>query len=410
MAKEDLLMDQQKIIADFPILERSIHDKPLVYLDNAATTLKPKSVADRIAQHYLLEASNIHRGVHKLSEDATKDYEASREKVRAFINANETAEIIFTSGTTESINLVSNTYGKSLKEGDEILITGMEHHSNIVPWQMLCEQTGAVLKVVPLNEKGEMIFSEFERLLTDKTKFLSVVYISNALGTINPVKKMIEAAHKFDVPVLVDAAQTVAHSPLDVQELDCEFMVFSGHKMFGPTGIGVLYGKKDYLEKLPPWKGGGDMILSVTFEKTIYNKLPARLEAGTPNIAGVIGLGAAIDYIESIGWETIEKIEADLLAYGTEKLSAIDGLRLIGTADNKAGVLSFWMDDVHPHDIGTLVDQDGIAIRTGHHCAQPVMKHFNIPATARASFSIYNTREDFDRLAETIIKIKEMFA
>ncbi|MCM8533222.1 MAG: cysteine desulfurase [Lentisphaeraceae bacterium] len=403
-------MDQQKIIADFPILERSIHDKPLVYLDNAATTLKPKSVADRIAQHYLLEASNIHRGVHKLSEDATKDYEASREKVRAFINANETAEIIFTSGTTESINLVSNTYGKSLKEGDEILITGMEHHSNIVPWQMLCEQTGAVLKVVPLNEKGEMIYSEFERLLTDKTKFLSVVYISNALGTINPVKKMIEAAHKFDVPVLVDAAQTVAHSPLDVQELDCEFMVFSGHKMFGPTGIGVLYGKKDYLEKLPPWKGGGDMILSVTFEKTIYNKLPARLEAGTPNIAGVIGLGAAIDYIESIGWETIEKIEADLLAYGTEKLSAIDGLRLIGTADNKAGVLSFWMDDVHPHDIGTLVDQDGIAIRTGHHCAQPVMKHFNIPATARASFSIYNTREDFDRLAETIIKIKEMFA
>ncbi|MCM8536989.1 MAG: cysteine desulfurase [Lentisphaeraceae bacterium] len=403
-------MDQQKIIADFPILDRTIHDKPLVYLDNAATTLKPKSVADRIAQHYLLEASNIHRGVHTLSEEATKDYEASREKVRAFINANETAEIIFTSGTTESINLVSNTYGKSLKEGDEILITGMEHHSNIVPWQMLCEETGAVLKVVPLNEKGELIYSEFERLLTDKTKFLSVVYISNALGTINPVKKMIEAAHKLDVPVLIDAAQTVAHCPLDVQELDCEFMVFSGHKMFGPTGTGVLYGKKDYLEKLPPWKGGGDMILSVTFEKTIYNKLPARLEAGTPNIAGVIGLGAAIDYIESIGWETIEKIEEDLLAYGTEKLSAIDGLRLIGTADNKAGVLSFWMDDVHPHDIGTLVDQDGIAIRTGHHCAQPVMKHFNIPATARASFSIYNTREDFDRLAETIIKIKEMFS
>jgi cysteine desulfurase / selenocysteine lyase len=410
MPTAELLMDQQQIIADFPILQREIHGKPLAYLDNAATTLKPQVVVDRLAQHYLLEASNIHRGVHKLSEDATKDYESGREKVRAFINANETAEIIFTSGTTESINLVSNTYGKSFQPGDEILITGMEHHSNIVPWQMLCEQTGAVLKVIPLNDKGEIIYEEFEKLLTKKTKLLSVVYISNALGTINPVKKMIDAAHELDVAVLIDAAQTVAHCALDVQALDCEFMVFSAHKMFGPTGVGVLYGKKDILEELPPWKGGGDMILSVTFEKTIYNELPARLEAGTPNIAGVIGLAAAIDYINQIGWETIEKIEEDLLAYGTEKLSAIDGLKLIGSAENKAGVISFWMDDVHPHDIGTLVDQDGIAIRTGHHCAQPVMKHFGIPATARASFSIYNTREDFDRLAETIIKIKEMFS
>ena len=410
MPTEKMIMDQQIIRADFPILMKEIHDKPLVYLDNAATTLKPACVADRIAQHYLLEASNIHRGVHSLSEEATKDYEGAREKVRAFINAEETAEVIFTSGTTESINLVVNSYGQFFREGDEIIISEMEHHSNIVPWQMICEQTGAVLKVIPMNDQGELVYEEFEKLLTEKTKFLSIVYVSNALGTINPIKKMIDAAHQLDVPVLVDVAQAIAHTPIDVKDLDCEFMAFSGHKMFGPTGVGVLYGKKESLERLPPWKGGGDMILSVTFEKTIYNQLPARLEAGTPNIGGVIGLGEAIDYINKVGWQTIEKIEDELLVYGTEKLSAIDGLRIIGTAEKKAGVISFYMDDVHPHDIGTLVDQDGIAIRTGHHCAQPVMKYFSIPATARASFSIYNTKEDFDRLAETLNKIKEMFS
>lgn len=405
------MVADKQIIEDFPILGREVHGKRLAYLDNAATTLKPQSVVDRLAQHYLMETSNIHRGVHHLSEMATRDFEASREKVREFINARETAEIIFTSGTTESINLITQSFGRSqFKEGDEILITGMEHHSNIVPWQMLCEETGAVLKVVPLNDKGEIIYEEFEKLLTEKTKFLSIVYISNALGTINPVREMIAAAKKFDVPVLIDAAQTVAHTAIDVQELDCDFMAFSGHKMFGPTGVGVLYGKKDRLEALPPWKGGGDMILSVTFEKTIYNKLPARLEAGTPNIAGVIGLGAAIDYINDIGWEFIEQTEESLLRYGTEILSNIDGLRIIGTAKKKAGVISFWMDDVHPHDIGTLLDHEGVAIRTGHHCAQPVMKHFGIPATARASFSIYNTKEDFDQLAAAIVKIKEMFS
>ena len=405
------MVADKQIIEDFPILGREVHGKRLAYLDNAATTLKPQSVVDRLAQHYLMETSNIHRGVHHLSEMATRDFEASREKVREFINAKETAEIIFTSGTTESINLITQSFGRSqFKAGDEILITGMEHHSNIVPWQMLCEETGAVLKVVPLNDKGEIIYEEFEKLLTEKTKFLSVVYISNALGTINPVREMISAAKKFDVPVLIDAAQTVAHTAIDVQELDCDFMAFSGHKMFGPTGVGVLYGKKDRLEALPPWKGGGDMILSVTFEKTIYNKLPARLEAGTPNIAGVIGLGAAIDYINGIGWDFIEQTEESLLQYGTEVLSNIDGLRIIGTAEKKAGVISFWMDDVHPHDIGTLLDHEGVAIRTGHHCAQPVMKHFGIPATARASFSIYNTKEDFDQLAAAIVKIKEMFS
>lgn len=402
---------QAKVIEDFPILSREIHGKKLVYLDNAATTLKPKVVADRVAQHYAYEASNIHRGVHYLSEMATKDYEGAREKVCQFIKAGSTQEVIFTSGTTDSINLVSQGYGRErFKEGDEILISEMEHHSNIVPWQMLCQQTGAVLKVIPMNDRGELIYEEFEKLLTEKTKFLSIVYISNALGTINPVKRMIAAAHGFGVPVLVDAAQTVAHCPIDVQDLDCDFLAFSGHKMFGPTGVGVLYGKKDLLEKMTPWKGGGDMILSVTFEKTIYNKLPARLEAGTPNIGGVIGLGAAIDYINDIGWDAIIKLENELLKYGTEKLSSVEGLKIIGTAGQKAGVISFWMDDVHPHDIGTLLDQEGLAIRTGHHCAQPVMKHFGIPATARASFSIYNNEEEFDRLVAALLKIKEMFS
>ncbi|NQZ58658.1 MAG: cysteine desulfurase [Lentisphaeraceae bacterium] len=401
----------EQVRADFPILERDIHGKELAYLDNAATTLKPKCVGERVAQHYLMEASNIHRGVHWLSEQATKDYEAVRGKIATFINAKEESEIIFTSGTTESINLVVNSYGRTFfKKGDEIIITEMEHHSNIVPWQMLCEQIGCVLKVVRIDGHGAISFDDFKEMLSDKTKFVSVVYISNALGTINPVEEIIEASHERGIPVMIDAAQTVAHQRIDVQKLDCEYMVFSGHKMFGPTGTGVLYGKKDWLEKLPPWKGGGDMILSVTFEKTIYNELPARLEAGTPNIGGFIGLGAAVDYINDLGWDFIEKTEKELLDYGTAKLEAIDGLRIIGNAPNKAGVISFWMDDVHPHDIGTLLDSDGIAIRTGHHCAQPVMKAFGIPATARASFSIYNKKEDFDRLAEALIKIKEMFS
>jgi len=407
---EFIMKTLEQVRADFPILERNIHGQELVYLDNAATTLKPKSVSDRVALHYSMETSNIHRGVHLLSELATKDYEGAREKIRSFINAKE-KEIIFTSGTTESINLIVNSYGRTfLKEGDEIIITEMEHHSNIVPWQMLCEQIGCVLKVVRLDEQGAISFKDFEKLLSEKTKFVSVVYISNALGTINPIREIIAASHERDIPVLIDAAQAVAHTKIDVQELDCDFLVFSGHKMFGPTGTGVLYGKKDMLEKLPPWKGGGDMILSVTFEKTIYNELPARLEAGTPNIAGFIGLGAAVDYINELGWDYIEQVEKELLDYGTAKLEEVEGLRVIGTAANKAGVISFWMDDVHPHDIGTMVDHEGIAIRTGHHCAQPVMKSFGIPATARASFSVYNTKQDFDRLAATLIKIKEMFS
>lgn len=404
------MVTEKNILADFPILQREIHGKRLAYLDNAATTLKPRQVIDRLANHYLLETSNIHRGVHYLSEMATQEFEKSREKIKEFINAQDSAEVIFTSGTTESINLIAQTYGRSLKPGDEILITGMEHHSNIVPWQMLCEEKNTVLKVIPLNEKGEIIFEEFEKLISEKTKLLSVVYISNALGTINPIRQMISIAKKFGVPVLLDAAQAVAHTPVDVQELDCDFLVFSGHKMFGPTGIGVLYGKKHLLEKLPPWKGGGDMILSVTFEKTIYNKLPFRLEAGTPNIAGAIALGTAVDYIKNLGWKFIEEKEKHLLEFGTKILSEIPGVRIIGTAAKKAGVISFWMDEVHPHDIGTLLDHEGVAIRTGHHCAQPVMKHFGIPATARASFSVYNTEEDFQQLATAILKVKELFS
>ena len=395
---------------DFPILERQIRGKQLCYLDNAATTLKPKSVVDRLDEHYLMEASNVHRGLHYLSEYGTACFEDTRRKVQAFINAPEDAQCLFTSGTTASINLVAQSYGRAfLKEGDEIIVSAMEHHSNIVPWQMLCEEKGCVLKVIPMNAKGELIIEEYEKLLSEKTKFVSCIYVSNSLGTINPIKEIIDKAHAVGAKVLVDGAQAIAHMPIDVQELDCDFLVFSGHKMFAPTGVGVLYGKKDLLEAMPPVTGGGDMIETVSFDGTTYAGLPSKFEAGTPHIAGVIGLGTAIDYINELGWEFIHDWEDELLAYGTEKIGAIEGLKIIGTAENKAAVISFEIDGIHPHDIGTMVDQDGIAIRTGHHCTQPVMKHFNVPATARASFSIYNTKEDIDLLVHSIELMKEMF-
>ncbi len=400
-----------EIRKDFPILSTRVHGKPLVYLDNAATTLKPKSVIDRIRRYYEKECSNVHRGVHYLSELATKHFEATRGKVKEFINASRTEEIIFTRGTTESINIVAQSYGrKFLRKGDDILISAMEHHSNIVPWQMLCEEKGCVLKVIPINDDGELIWPEFEKLLTPKVKFVSIVYISNSLGTVNPVKKIIAAAHRLKIPVLVDGAQAVNHRAIDVQDLDCDFFAFSGHKLFGPTGVGVLYGKFDLLNSLPPVQGGGDMIASVTFEKTTYNVLPHRLEAGTPHIAGVIGLGAAIDYLNTIGMDAIEKHESELLAYGTKTLKAIPKLRLIGTAKEKAAILAFVLPNIHPHDMGTLVDQDGIAIRTGHHCTMPLMLRFNVPATSRASLSFYNTKKELDELAASIKRAQEIFS
>ncbi|OGX33722.1 MAG: cysteine sulfinate desulfinase [Omnitrophica WOR_2 bacterium RIFCSPHIGHO2_01_FULL_48_9] len=399
-----------KIRKDFPNLRVKVHGKPLVYLDNAATTFKPQCVIDAIEKHYKTGTSNIHRGVHTLSEKATLAFEGAREKIQKFLNAAKPSEIIFTRGTTESINLVANSYGRAfLKAGDEILISEMEHHSNIVPWQMLCEEKGCVLKVAPINDNGELIWEEFLKLLGPKTKFVSLVYISNSLGTVNPIKKIITAAHKFDIPVLVDAAQAVNHRPIDVQELDCDFLAFSGHKLFGPTGVGVLYGKTALLERMPPYQGGGDMIASVTFEKTIYNVLPHKFEAGTPNVADVIGLGAAIDYINSLGLENIGSYEKELLDYGTAVLKKIPSLKLIGTAKEKVAVLSFVLPHIHAHDVGTLIDQEGIAIRTGHHCTQPVMKHFGVPATSRVSLAFYNTKEELDKLAKAILKTKEIF-
>jgi len=399
-----------KVRLDFPLVQRKARGKPIIYLDNAATTLKPKSVSERVANYYLLETANIHRGVHFLSEQGTKAYEDVREKVRQFLNIRETAEIIFTSGTTDSINLLAHSYGRAfIKEGDEIIISHMEHHSNIVPWQLLCEEKGCVLKVAPINDAGELEFDEFEKLLGPKTALVSMVYVSNILGTVNPVKKVIEAAHAYDVPVLIDAAQTVSHMPVDVQELDCDFLAFSAHKILGPTGSGVLYGKRKFLDKMPPYRSGGDMISSVSFEKTTFNKLPYKFEAGTPHMAGVIGLGAALDYIQSIGWDFIMNQEEKLLDYATEGLKSIDGLTIIGTAKHKASLISFVLDQIHPHDIGTLVDQEGVAIRTGHHCAQPVMDRFGIPATARASFAFYNNLEDVDRLLVAIEKVKDIF-
>jgi cysteine desulfurase/selenocysteine lyase len=401
----------EKIRADFPVLSQTVNGNPLVYLDNAASSQVPNIVIKRGSIYLQEEHSNIHRGVHYLSQKATSAYEGAREKVKRFINAGDVKECIFVRGATEGINLVVNGYGrKFINEGDEVIISAMEHHANIVPWQMLCEEKGAVLKVIPMNERGELIIDEYEAMLSERTKFVSVVHISNALGTTNPVKQMIESAHKFGVPVLIDAAQSVPHSIIDVQDLDCDFLAFSGHKMFAPTGSGVLYGKKEILETMNPFMGGGDMIRTVTFEKTTYAGLPNKFEAGTPAIASNIGLGAAIDYLGSIDREAAIRYEHELLEYATEKLSAIEGVKLIGTAQEKASVVSFTIENVHPHDIGTILDQSGIAIRAGHHCAQPVMQFFQIPATARASFAFYNTREEVDVLANSIQKVIDVFA
>jgi len=403
--------DVEKIRADFPILRMNVHGHPLVYLDNAATSQKPRAVTDALVRYYEGENANIHRGVHYLSQIATEEFEKARETVRAFVNAADAKEIIFTRGTTEAINLVAQTYGRvHVGAGDEVLITAMEHHSNIVPWQMLCEEKGAKLRVAPMNDDGELLLEDFKKLLGPRTKMVAVGHVSNALGTINPLKEMIAAAHAQGIPVLVDGAQAVPHLKVDVQDLDADFYAFSGHKMYGPTGIGVLYGKAALLEAMPPYQGGGDMISSVTFEKTIYNKLPHKFEAGTPDMAGVAGLKAAIEYMNGIGIEKIAAHEHDLLEYATEAVGALPGVRLIGTAREKASVLSFVLDEVHPHDIGTILDQQGIAVRTGHHCAQPVMERFGIPATVRASFAMYNTRAEVDALVRGIRKVREVFA
>ena len=384
--------------------------KPLVYLDNAATSQKPQSVIDAISDYYARYNANVHRGLHALSEMATAEYEGARAKVRSFINASEDHEIIFVRGTTDGINLVAGSYGPAnVGPGDEIVISEMEHHSNIVPWQMLCEQSGAELKVVPFNEDGELLIDEYERILGPRTKLVAMAHTSNALGTINPVKTIVEMAHARDIPVLIDGAQAVPHGPADMKDLDCDFFTFSSHKVFGPTGMGVLYGKAETLESMPPYQGGGDMIKSVTFEKTIYNDLPYKFEAGTPNIAGAIGLGAAIDYVESVGMARIFDYEKSLLHYAHEALSSIERVRILGTAREKAGVVSFLLDGIHAHDVGTILDTEGVAIRTGHHCAQPVMQHFGIPATARASLAFYNTRSDIDALVKGLDKVIEVF-
>ncbi len=403
--------DVRQVRADFPILGRQVHDHPLVYLDNAATTQKPQVVLDAMSRYYTWTNANVHRGVHLLSESATEAYEGARTTVQGFLNAADPSEIIFVRGTTEAINLVAQTYGRRhVGSGDEIIISAMEHHSNIVPWQMLCEEKGARLRIAPVNDDGELLLEEFERLLNAKTKFVSVVHISNVLGTVNPIRQIVQMAHQWNVPVLVDGAQAVLHGKVDVRALDCDFYAFSGHKIYGPTGIGVLYGKHALLNAMPPYQGGGDMIQSVTFEKTLYNRLPYKFEAGTPHVAGVIGLAAAIDYVSKIGLDAIAAYEDDLLVYGTAALNAVPGLRLVGTAKEKAGVLSFVMEDIHPHDIGTVLDRQGIAIRTGHHCAQPLMQRFGIPATARASLAVYNTMDELDTLVAGVYKLKEVFA
>lgn len=397
---------------DFPILGRLVNDKPLVYLDNAATSQKPKSVIDSITNYYTYENSNIHRGLHFLSELATEAYEGARLKVKEFLNAMSVSEIIFVRGATEGINLVANSLCRAnyFNEGDEIIISYMEHHSNIVPWQLLCERKKLNLKVVPVNDKGEFIFEEFEKLISERTKLVSVVHISNALGTINPVKNIVNKAHEYNIPVLLDGAQAVPHIKVDVQSLDCDFYVFSGHKVFGPTGIGVLYGKTEYLDKMPPFQGGGDMIREVSFEGTTYDDLPQKFEAGTPNIVGGIALGAAIDYLSEFDREQVTLHEDNLLKYATDKLKQIDGLRIVGTSEKKASVISFVIDGIHPYDIGTIIDTHGIAIRTGHHCTMPLIKRFGLPATARASFSIYNKIEEIDKLFNALIKVKKMFS
>ncbi|MGH7381619.1 MAG: SufS family cysteine desulfurase [Candidatus Methylomirabilales bacterium] len=400
----------ERIRQDFPLLGEKVRGKPLVYLDNAATSQKPHVVIDTIRQFLSTYNSNVHRGVHQLSERATEAYEQARTRVQGFINAAESREIIFVRGTTEAINLVAQSYGRThIGTGDEIVISAMEHHSNIVPWQILCEQTGAVLRVVPINDDGEMLLDEYVTLLTPRTRLVAVAHVSNALGTINPVREVIRLARRQGVPVLVDGAQAVPHLKVDVRELDCDFYAFSGHKVFGPTGIGVLYGRARLLEAMPPYQGGGDMIKSVTFAKTVYNDLPYKFEAGTPHIGGVIGLGAALDYLNGIGLDRVTAYEHELLAHATKALSAIPGVRIIGTAKEKASVVSFVVDGVHAHDIGTVLDHEGIAIRAGHHCAMPVMQRFGVPATARASLAFYNTREEVDALVRGIHKVIEMF-
>jgi cysteine desulfurase/selenocysteine lyase len=407
----DAPFDVERVRCDFPILARPVRGRPLVYLDSAATTQKPRQVTEAMVRYFDQENANVHRGVHYLSERATAAYEGARERVQRFLGASDPREVIFVRGTTEAINLVASTFGKQrVGAGDEVLITAMEHHSNIVPWQMLCEEKGAKLVVAPIDDRGVLLLDELAARVGPRTKLLAVTHVSNALGTVNPVRRICELAHARGVPVVVDGAQGAAHCPVDVRELGCDFYAFSGHKMYGPTGIGALWGKAEHLEAMPPWQGGGDMILSVSFEKTVYNRIPYKFEAGTPNMAGAVGLGAAIDWLEALPREAALAHEDDVLAYGTEQLARIPGLRLVGTAPHKTGVLSFVMDDVHPHDIGTVLDRDGIAIRTGHHCAQPLMQRFGIPATARASLGIYNTRGEIDALVTGLEKVRRMFA
>ena len=410
VAVSKMKYDVNRIREDFPILKKKVHGKNLVYLDNAATTQKPTFVIDKVNKYYTTMNANIHRGVHALSQEATEAFEGARIQIKQFINALGKNQIVFTRGTTEAINLVASSYGRThIKEGDEIIISHMEHHSNIVPWQLLCKEKNAKLRVIPVNDAGELIYEEFEKLVNEKTKFISIVYVSNSLGTINPVKDIIKYAHQFNIPVLVDAAQAVNHLIVDVQELDCDFLAFSGHKIYGPTGIGALYGKVELLESMPPYQGGGDMISKVTFEETTFNELPYKFEAGTPDIAGAIGLGAAVEYINNIGIDNIKEHEKFLLEYATQKIAQVPGLRIIGTAKEKTSVLSFVLENIHPHDIGTFLDFEGVAIRTGHHCTQPLMKRYNIPATSRASFAMYNTKEEVDVLVSGLKKIIEVF-
>ncbi|MCE9669265.1 cysteine desulfurase [Myxococcus stipitatus] len=403
--------DVERVRRDFPILHQEVRGRPLVYLDSAATGQKPQAVIDAIVRFYQHDNANVHRGVHVLSERATEAYEGAREVVKDFLHARDSREIIFTRGTTEAINLVAQTYGrKHVGPGDEVLITQMEHHANIVPWRMLCDEKGATLRVIPVDDRGELVLDAVDALLTERTRILAVTHVSNALGTVNPVKELTRRAHAKGIPVLVDGAQSVTHFPVDVRDLGCDFYAFSGHKLFGPTGIGVLYGRLERLEPLPPYQGGGDMILSVTMEKVTYNRVPHRFEAGTQDLAGAVGLAAAIRYLEGLGLDALAEHDRALMAYATQALESVPGLRLVGTAREKAGVLSFTLEDIHPHDVGTILDREGICIRTGHHCAQPVMQHFKVPATARASLALYNTREDVDALVRGLQKVREVFA
>ncbi|CAN5836144.1 cysteine desulfurase [soil metagenome] len=409
-APEPRVLDVARVRADFPILRRQVRGRPLVYLDNAATTQKPQAVLDAITSYYTTTNANVHRGVHLLSQLATEAHDAAREKVATFFNASSSREIVFTRNSTEGINLVAQTYGRwRVNEGDEVVITAMEHHSNIVPWQMLCGERKGRLRVAPIDDSGELVLDALDALLGPRTRLLSVTHMSNALGTINPIPAIVKMAHAKGIPVLVDGSQAAYHMPVDVQALGCDFYVATGHKLYGPTGIGVLYGRASLLEEMPPFLGGGDMIRSVTFEKSTWNELPYKFEAGTPDIAGAIGLGAALDYIGSIGLEAISSHERDLLAYATAAVQEVPGVRLIGTARRKASILSFVLEGIHPHDIGTIVDQEGVAIRTGHHCAQPVMERFGVPATARASFAMYNTREEVDTLVSALERVRTVF-